>query len=88
MYFWLENLRLLAVKFAIKRIELFFYLCYNVHFYTRGRTTLVKEGCQISRQKKKSFGSYGTQNTPLVAIFCEKSNLQMFDKNGGSECLD
>ena len=32
--FWSKNSGFLAVKFAIQKIELFFYLCYNVHSYT------------------------------------------------------
>ena len=64
MYFWLKNSRFLAVKFAIQKIELFFYLCYNLHFYTSGSSALGKEGCQISRQTDNSFGRYGTRNTP------------------------
>ena len=64
MYFWLENSRFLGVKFAIKKIELVFYLCYNVQFYTSGSSTLGKEGCEISRQTEMSYGRYGTQNTP------------------------
>ena len=60
MYFLLENSRFLAaVKFAIKMFEVVFYLCYNVHFYTSGSSTLGKEGCQISRQTEISFGKYG-----------------------------
>jgi len=60
MYFWLKNSRFLAVRFAIAKIGLFFYLCYNVHFNTSDSSTLGKEGCQISRQTEKSFGRYGT----------------------------
>ena len=50
MYFWFKNLRFLAVKFALQKIKLFFYLCYNVYFYTSGRSALGKEGCQVSRR--------------------------------------
>ena len=64
MYFWLKNSRFLAIKFAIQEIEIFFYLFYNVHFYTSGRSALGKVSCQVSRQTEKSFGRYGTRNTP------------------------
>ena len=64
MGFWLKNSRNLPGEFAMEKFELFFYLCYNVHFYTSGRSALGKEGCQISRQTEKSFGRYGTGNTP------------------------
>ena len=64
MYFWLKNSGFLAVKFAIQTIELFFYLCYNVHFYNSDSSTLGKEDCRISRQKEKPFGRYWTRNTP------------------------
>ena len=69
MYFWLKNSRILAVKFAIKKIKLDFYLCYNIHFYTIGSSTLGKRGCQISRQTEKSFRRYGTRNTPWQCFF-------------------
>ena len=62
--FWLKNSRFLTVKFAIQKMEFFFFLCHNLHFYTSGSSALGKESCQISRQTDNSFGRYGTRNTP------------------------
>ena len=59
MYFWLKNSRFLAVKFAIQKIELFFYLCYNVHFYTSGKKAQFFK----SQIKPLRFANFSTKNT-------------------------
>ena len=69
--FLLEKFAILAVKFAIQKIELF-----STHALTFIFTpVVVKEGCQVSRQTDNSFGRYGTRNTTWNLLKNQISNF-------------